>query len=307
MIVNINNSDVGINNLSTLIRKLSFIFNYEGKNVPNCEFKITATKLDAVSALVIFKAFDFASKYSCLESPKANLNNILKLFSIYGIENLMKKLVNQEEADGLYNNLKPSKTADFFIAPHPINRESFKNKQDLENKYTQFIADYYQNICPELVQYFKTCICEIASNFLYHALEDNNSILMAQGNKKKIEIVCVDNSKGILTTLNPDNKDHFQVMRSAFQRGVTSKKDEFHCGTGLWYIEKIAQQLNGTLRVYSEDMLYVFKDGKVFVKKSPYWKGSIFYLKLNILKNTKIDDFFAKFNNPNKLDLFNTQ
>lgn len=303
MIVNINDSDVGVKNMSTLIRKLSFIFKYNNKNVPNCQFNITPTKLDSVSALVIFKVFDYSSKHSCLQMPTANLNDILKLFSVYGIEKMMKKLIKQEEVDGLYKNLKPSKTADFFIAPHPINRQSFKNKQDLENKYTQFIADYYQNICPDLVQYFKTCICEIASNFLYHALEDANSILMAQGNEKKIEIVCVDNSNGILTSLDPENNNHREVMERAFFRGVSSKKDEFHCGTGLWYVEKIVQQLNGTLRVYSEDMSYICKGGKVFVNKSPYWKGTIFYLKLNIDVNTKIDDFFVNFNKNNDLEL----
>lgn len=303
MIINIKDNDVGINNMATLIRKLSFIFDYDKKNVPNCEFNISASNLDAVSALVIFKMFDYAAKNSCLLQPKANLNNILKLFSIYGVEKLMKKLINQEEVEGLYKNLKPSTTKDFFIAPHPINRDNFKNKADLENKYTQFIANYYQNICPELVQYFKTCICEIASNFLYHALEDNNSILMAQGNKDKIEIVCVDNSKGIVTTLNPESKNHKKVMTRAFKRGVSSKKDEKHCGTGLWYVEKIVQQLNGTLRVYSEDMSYICKGKKIFVQKAPYWKGSIFYLKLNISKDTKIDDFFVNFNNNNKLGL----
>ena len=305
MIININDSDVGINNMSTLIRKLSFIFDYDKKNIPDCEFKITTSKLDAVSALVIFKMFDYAAKNSCLREPKANLENILKLFSIYGVEKLMKKLINQEEVEGLYKNLKPSTTKDFFIAPHPINRENFKNKEDLENKYTQFIANYYQNICPELVQYFKTCICEIASNFLYHALEDNNSILMAQGNKDKIEIVCVDNSKGIITSLNPSSNNHKKVMTRAFKRGISSKKNENHCGTGLWYVEKIVQQLNGTLRVYSEDMSYICKGDKVFVQKSPYWKGSIFYLKLNISLNTNIDNFFASFNERNKLGLVN--
>lgn len=291
--------------MSTLIRKLSFIFNFDKKKVPDCEFKITASSLDAVSALVIFKMFEYAAKNSCLLEPKANLDNILDLFSIYGVEKLMRKLINQEEVEGLYKKLKPSTTKDFFIAPHPINRDNFKNKEDLENKYTQFIADYYQDICPELVQYFKTCLCEIASNFLYHALEDKNSILMAQGNKDKIEIVCVDNSNGIITSLDPNNINSKKVMSKAFKRGISSKKNEKHCGTGLWYVEKIVQQLNGTLRVYSEDVSYICKGDKVFVQKAPHWKGSIFYLKLNISQNTNIDSFFDNFNKNNELGLVN--
>jgi len=128
---------------------------------------------------------------------------------------------------------------------------------------------------------------------------------MAQGDEKKIEIVCVDNSNGILTSLDPKNKNHRNVMKSAFQRGVSSKKNEFHCGTGLWYVKKIAQQLNGTLRVYSEDMSYICLGDKVFVREAPYWKGSIFYLKLHISDNTKIDDFFVNFNKENSLGLVN--
>lgn len=303
MTVNINDSDVGVNNIPTLIRKLSFIFEFNGKNVPGYEFVISPTQLDAVSALIIFKVFEYSTKHSCLQSPEANLEAILKLFSIYGIEKMMKKLIHQEEVDKLYKNLKPTTTSDFFIAPHPINRESFKNKKELENRYSQFIANYYEDICPELVQYFNTCICEIASNFLYHALEDNNSILMAQGNDKKIEIVCVDNSTGIITNLDPDNNNHKKVMKNAFKRGVSSKKDEYHCGTGLWYVEKIAQQLNGTLRVYSEDMSYICKGKKIFIQKTPYWQGSIFYLKLNISSNNNIDNFFVNFNSDNNLGL----
>lgn len=303
MIIYINDKDVGINKISTLVRKLSFIFNCDAKKIPNCEFRITCSKLDPLSALVIFKMFDYSANHSCLDSPRANLDNILDLFSFYGIDKLMKKLIKQEEVKNLYRNLKPLQKEGFFIAPHPINRDSFKNKQELENKYTEFIADYYQDICPELVQYFNTCLCEIASNFLYHALEDNNSILMAQGNKNKIEIVCVDNSNGILSSLDPSNNNRKNVMKRAFERGVSSKRNDAHCGTGLWYVERIVEHLNGTLSVISEDMSYICKSGKVFIKESPYWKGSIFYLKLNIIDSTKIDEFFSKFNKNNSLGL----
>lgn len=303
MIININDKHVGINNISALILKLSFIFNLVDKNKKSCQFNIVPKHLDAVSALVLFKIFDYSAKHSCLDSPTANLAQILKLFSVYGIEKMMKKLIKQEEVDNLYKNLKPTVNNDFFIAPHPINRDSFENKKALETRYTEYISNYYQDICPELVQYFNTCLCEIASNFLYHALEDNNSILMAQGNNKKIEIVCVDNSNGIISSLNPSSNNHILVMEEAFKRGVSSKKHDLHCGTGLWYVKEIAKQLNGTLRVYSEDVSYICKGEKVFIRKSPYWKGTIFYLKLYIKKNSKIDEHFTKFNERSNLGL----
>jgi len=303
LIVTIKDKDVGINNMTTLLRKLSFIFDYQNKNIPNCEVNIESLKLDPVSALVIYKVFYFAFKHECLEFPKANLDHIFNIFSDYGIEKMMKKIINQEDADLLYKKIKPKIIEGFFIAPHAINRDSFKNKIDLEVKYTQYIANYYKTICPKLVQYFETCICEIASNFLYHALEDNNSILMARGNEKMIEIVCVDNSNGIITSLDPGNKDHKKVMMKAFERGVSSKKNNNHCGTGLWFIKQIAEKLNGTLRVYSEDMSYICKGKKVFVKNTPYWKGSIFYLKLYVTDSTEIDNFFNNFNKTNDLGL----
>lgn len=305
MTIFINDSDVGINNIFTLLRKLSFIFGYNNKNATQYDFQITANVLDPISALIIFKFFEYHSKNSCFLKPTANLENVLGLFSRYGLENLFKKLIDKKEVESLYKKLKPFKKDGFFIAPHPINRNSFKSKEDLENKYTQFISNYYQNICPDLVQYFNTCICEIASNFLYHALEDENSILMAQGDEKRIEIVCVDNSKGIVSSLDPTNNNHKQVIENAFKKGYSSKKDEGHCGTGLWYVKKITECLNGTFRVYSEDMSYVCKGKKIFIKTCPYWKGSIFYLKLNIGDSNKINDFFSKFIEPNPLGLIN--
>ncbi|WP_109438367.1 hypothetical protein [Aquimarina sp. AU119] len=302
--IHINDSDIGVNRITTLIRKLSFIFKYDGKSVPDHHFYIYTSDLDPVSALMIFKVFEYHVKNKCLKKPTANLASLLPLFAKYRLEKMFDKFINRQQADILYGNLKPFKQDGFFIAPHPISREHFKSKDDLENKYTKFISDYYNEICPDLVQYFKTCICEIASNFLYHALEDKNSILMALGDDKKIEIVCVDNSKGIISSLDPENKNRRQVMKNAFKRGHSSKKNEGHCGTGLWYVQKISECLNGSLMVYSEDISYVCKpNGRVFVGDIPYWKGSIIYLKLFVGDSTKINNFFGNFMKNNDLGL----
>jgi hypothetical protein len=295
LITTINDKDVGINNVSTLLRKLAFIFRYDNRKSADHHFQIEANELDPVAALIIFKFFEYNSKNNCLLQPSANLGVLLDLLSKYGIEKIFRKLVNESQVEILYKKLQPIEKDGFFIAPHPINRDNFSSRKELETKYTQFISNYYEKICPDLVQYFNTCICEIASNFLYHAVEDENSILMAQGDETKIEIVCVDNSSGIISNLSPKSKNHRNTMMNAFKRGYSSKKDTGHCGTGLWYVQKITECLNGTFRVYSEDMSYICKSGKVFVKKSPYWKGSIFYLKLNVTDSSKINKFLNNF------------
>ena len=306
MVVNIKDKHVGNTKIPSLIRRLNFIFHYDFKNIEGCHFEITCKYLDPTSALILFKIFDYSKKNQCLENPSANLEKLLNLFKNYNIEKLMKRLINQKQVGSLYKDLKPMKIKDFFIAPHPINRENFKDKIDLENKYAQFISDYYKDICPNLVNYFKTCICEIASNFLYHATEDDNSILMALGNKNSIEIVCVDNSTGIISSLDAfKSQDKQKVMENAFKRGITSKIEDYHCGTGLWEVEQIVKQLNGTLKVYSEDVCYICRNDFKSICQTPYWKGSIFYLKLYVSRETNIDEFFDDDVNSNNLGLIN--
>lgn len=303
MIVNIGDKDIGLNYIATLIRKLTFVFGIEGQNLSNVIINFDSDKQDPVSALIILKFFEYQMLNNCLLRPQANLKELAEFFSTYGLEKLFRKLIVKEHAEQIYRSLKPVQMDGFFIAPHAINRDNFKSKEDLETKYTQFIKNFYDTICPNLVQYFNTCICEIASNFLYHALEDTNSILMAKGDNTKIEIVCVDNSVGIISNIDTESRNHKETMSMAFNRGFTSKKSDGHCGTGLWYVAKISEFLNGSFHVYSEDISYISRSGRVFVQKVPYWKGSIFYLKLYVGSDKKINDFFTNFVASNELGL----
>lgn len=303
MIINLGDKDIGLSNISTLIRKLSFVFGSENRDLSNVVISFSATKQNPVSALIIFKFFEYQLLNKCLEHPKASLHELVEFFSHYGLEKLFKKLIVKEDAEQIYRSLKPVQMDGFFIAPHSINRDNFKSMEELETKYTKFIKNYYDSICPELVQYFNTCICEIASNFLYHALEDTNSILMAKGDATQIEIVCVDNSVGIISNIDSKSRNHKATMSKAFERGFSSKKKDGHCGTGLWYVAKISEFLNGTVTVYSEDIKYLNRSGRVFVQEVPYWKGSIFHLKLFVGSDKKINEFFTNFVSPNNLGL----
>ncbi len=306
MIISINEGDVGISNISTLVLKLNFIFKLEKKQIPNYSFFVDLNDIDPVSALIIYKALEYSILKGCLLNPQANLKEILPLVSKYGIEKLFKQIIDKSQVEKIYRNLKPTLREDFFIAPHAINRFNYKSKNDLEKVYTTYIEQYYKDICPSFIPYIKTCICEIASNFLSHAVEDDNSILMALGDKNKIEVVCVDNSKGIVNSLNPNSKNHKKTISSAFERGVSSKMNQGHCGTGLWLIKLITKYLNGIFRIHTEDMSYICKGGKVFVRNTTYWKGSIVYLKLNVVPCSNIDEFLKSLMN-NNLGLINNE
>lgn len=291
MTIYINKGDVGISNISSLVLKLNFIFRLDKKELRDYEFQVNLTDIDPVSALILYKSLEYSILNDCLLHPKANLKDIVPLVSKYGIEKLFKDIIDKSQVEMIYRNLKPTIRKDFFIAPHAINRNNYKSKDELEKTYTIFIEKYYKNVSPSFIPYIKTCICEIASNFLSHAIEDNNSILMAQGDKNKVEIVCVDNSEGIISSLDSDSTNHKKTIISAFERGVSSKKSQGHCGTGLWLIKMITEHLNGIFRIHTEDMSYICKGDRVFIRKTSHWKGSIVYLKLNVKNCEDIDQF----------------
>ncbi len=135
---------------------------------------------------------------------------------------------------------------------------------------------------------------EISSNFLYHAENDEKSILMAEGNKSKVEIISVDTSEGILSTLRVKyDKPDKQLLKLAFKRKVSSKIENGHCGTGLWLINEIVNKLKGKLIIHTEGYIYRNIQGNVRIFATSYWKGTIIYVKLPICEVKQINCFFS--------------
>lgn len=247
------------NNISSLILKLNFVFNLENKEVKNCDFQIKIPQKDftSITSLVIYKVLAQSLDNKCLDNPSANIDEITLLFSKFHLHDLIKAYYNKKDVDRIFANIKPLQKSDFFVAPHPINRDVVKSKDDLSNKYYEIIHDYYKDKNFDIIEYIKTCLVEISSNFLYHAENDEKSILMAEGNKTKVEIISVDTSEGILSTMkekytNSDTK----LLNLAFQRKVSSKIENGHCGTGLWLINEIVNKLKGKLIIHTEGYIY---------------------------------------------------
>lgn len=285
------------NNISSLILKLNFVFKQKNKELNGYDFqiKINYNDFTSITSLIIYKVLAYSLDNKCLNNPSANIDEITSLFAKFHLHDLIKAYYDQKDINRIFANIKPLQKNDFFVAPHPINRDVIKSKDDLTNKYYDTIYNYYKDKNFEIIEYVKTCLVEISSNFLYHAENDDKSILMAEGNKNKVEIISVDTSDGIISTMKEKyNKSDINLLRLAFERKISSKIENGHCGTGLWLINEIVNNLKGKLIIHSEGYVYRNIQGKISIFASSYWKGTIVYVKIPITEVSGINNFFTK-------------
>ena len=85
-----------------------------------------------------------------------------------------------------------------------------------------------------------------------------------------------------------------KLLRLAFERKITSKIENGHCGTGLWLVNEIVKRLKGKLIIHSEGYIYRNIQGKISTFASSYWKGTIVYIKIPIAEVSEIDNFFIE-------------
>lgn len=295
MVITKVNGKYNENNFTSLVTKLNFIFNLKNKELKNYDFQINISynEFTSITSLIIYKILAYSLDNKCLSNPSANIDYITQLFAKFHLQDLIKAYYEQKDINRIFANIKPLQKNDFFVAPHPINRDFVKNKEELTNKYYDTIHNYYKDKNFEIIEYIKTCLVEISSNFLYHAENDDKSILMAEGNKSKVEIISVDTSEGIISTMkekfSSSDKD---LLKLAFERKISSKIENGHCGTGLWLINEIVNNLKGKLIIHSEGYIYRNINGKVRIFASSFWKGTIIYVKLPITEVIEINNFF---------------
>jgi hypothetical protein len=143
-----------------------------------------------------------------------------------------------------------------------------------------------------------TCLSEILLNFWEHAVDDNRSIIIADGTKKKIEIACADTGEGIITSLktNPkySNMHDSKILSKALDIGATSKERTNHMGYGLWIINEITNLVRGKLYIYSEGYFFKNDHGKVKSGSCAFWKGTIVYLNLPLGNPVSFSDLESK-------------
>jgi hypothetical protein len=256
-----------------------------------------------IGVLLVYKIIEFSIKNNCFNRPMYLMNvSFRKAMEKYGFTTLiLTYLADKDVAEKEFANLKISVSDNFIIAPQALLRNDKYSSELLNKKYLPQIQQYY-SFSEKAVTMIFLCFSEILLNFWEHAVDDTQSIIVANGNKLNIEIACVDNGKGILTTLKlagKEQKNNLSTLLSAVEKGVTSKDLSNHMGYGLWIIDQIASKTKGRFHLYSEGCYYFREFGKVKSGKCGHWQGTIVYLSIPLLKPITLADIETPDSNNN--------
>ena len=200
---------------------------------------------------------EYGSHVKELLSPTINIEeSAFGAYAKVGFGELFRKVSNFQ----INSRLKYKEFDGFFIAPINLNVKDYDN---VNNMLCKKINEYYNN--PDKAFALLTCITEIASNFHEHSKDEQDSILVARGNKNEIEIACADTGVGVVTSLMKSERyrtilskaNGYDILAKALEKGVTSKDNSNHMGYGLWLVESIVGELGGELHIYSERAHYI--------------------------------------------------
>jgi hypothetical protein len=292
------------NSIINFINDCQDIYRLVGKNENGFLLDLGKVKeTTMIGVLLVYKVIEFSIRNNCFNAPMYYMDvPFREAMEKYGFTRLiLTYLADKEVAEKEFANLKISVTDNFIIAPQALLRNDKYSSEILNKKYLPQIQNYY-SFNEKAVTMIFLCFSEILLNFWEHAVDDTQSIIVANGNKANIEIACVDNGKGILTTLKlagKGKKDELKTLMSAVEKGVTSKELSNHMGYGLWIIDQIVNRTNGRFHLYSEGYYYMREYGKVKSGKCGHWQGTIVYLSIPINKPITLADIESTNTNNN--------
>ena len=267
------------------------IFSLTNAKVKGVELDTLQTeKADIFGQLLLYKFIEYTIHKSCFSGPSTNLNRNSKLKSLLdrtGFLPFVNEFMNRNNSQ-LKNDIPENYNLDwkesdkFYIAPIVLSKTGgYSDKEELIKKK---IRDYYH--CDQtIVGTIMSCISEIGSNFMEHAEESTNSVMVATGNKEYFELACADTGKGVLTSLRQVIKDRLQpheLLRKALEKGVTSRPGTNHLGAGLWLISQYVSFSKGEMYVFSEGAICHQKKNNFKMGQSGWWKGTIVYVRLSL-------------------------
>ncbi len=274
-----------VQNAKYFLANIEGIFQMKDLKKSGVFFNVIQTKkIDLLGLLLIYKFLNYTVKKKCFFNPKTDLRSN-KYISEEMIHVGFEKLVNENFSIKNPDETKTTfKQVDgFFIAPIVLENTAEKN---IDNSIVKKITKYYNDtqITAGLLQ----CIGEISSNFQEHAVLDTKSVLVARGNKERIEIACADNGKGIITSLMPHlDEDYkscrYNVLLKSIEENITSKASDGHMGCGLWLVNQLVTRTKGEMIIFSEDGYLINRKGKLKCGQSPFWEGTVIYLKMPLL------------------------
>lgn len=284
------------NSIYELLNSLEQAFSMEEKLVPDVVINLQKVKKTSLLGILLnYKFIEYTYKNNCFKKPNLFVNDYIeKEWERYGFTKLIHSFVsNKDLTERNYKNLKVFVDDRFIIAPQALLRSKDYSDKFLKSEFLPKIEEYYKKD-DKVVSMIFLCLSEILLNFWEHAVDDSNSILVAEGNENHIEIACADTGNGIITTLNKvfenSSIDRPGTLKKSVEKFVTSKKMTNHMGYGLWILNQIATKTKGRLHIYSEGAFYKNDFGKEIAQKCGYWKGTIIYLSLPLKKPITLTD-----------------
>ena len=270
------------------LKEAEGIFRMKEKNVADVVLYARETRnMDLLGSLLLYKFMEYTHKNQLFARPTFDVNeSVIKSLMDSDFKRLVEAYIAGKSIDESMVNLKYKEKQGLFIAP--INLSACTKETMLED-LTGKINGYYRD---KLVSFVVLQILgEVCSNFITHADDQYDSILVAQGDKNKLEIACADTGMGVVSSLkNILSKEEchakYEVLEKALEKGVSSKLSEgsFHMGFGLWMIDSIVTAQKGELRLFSEGAYSYNLQGKHRKGEFPYWKGTIIYVYLPLSK-----------------------
>lgn len=260
----------------------------------------TVSQINSVGVLLLYKFMEYTTRHRCFLSPQWFPNKVVnEAIEKYGFSELMSGLVagkDRKSEDKALRKIGIKVKNDLIIAPQPLVRGGVYTENALRDVYFPKILDYYKY--DNVSEIIATCVTEVLFNFYKHATNDEQSILVAEGNKHKIEIACADTGNGIVRTLKGSvgqfgNMSPELILQQAVKKGVTSKLGTNHMGRGLWLLDRAATLTGGKLFIYSQGGGYKNEAGKTRVSKCGFWGGTVIYLNLPLRNPVTIENVLS--------------
>ncbi|MGI9255596.1 MAG: hypothetical protein ACR2PY_01530 [Salinispira sp.] len=282
----------GPSSVSDFLEKIEFVFFMKEKPLPDFHFNLHRVKeAGLIGQLLIYKFIAFTATEKCFVNPQISLsrdNPFYKDSHKTGFLAIIKTYIRNPTKLKKIRNLPVRSRDNLLIAPKRLIRKEEKDRARLESKFLTQINKFYSEDKCSIVS---TCLSELISNFWSHATEEANTVMVAHGSKKHIQICFADNGEGIVTTLNKDyahrgrnNKKKREVFSSCVERGVTSKlgRESGHMGCGLFFISEFVKHNSGEFDIYSEGYWYHQSKEQTRTRECAHWKGTIIFVSLNL-------------------------
>lgn len=288
------------NFVNEFLFKFQNTFFWQKKLVPNVKIDLsTIIKVDIFGLLILYKYIDYTYNNFCFKKPNLTLGDYIdETWEKYSFRELIDSYVSNENlSDRPLKRLKVQFDDRFIIAPQALLRNSNYTNDYLKKEFIPKIEEYYINDNKTTDLIF-SCFSEILLNFWEHAVNDTKSIIVADGNKHKIEIACADTGIGLFTNLRnvlEKKIKNEEILAYSVKRGITSKPNTNHMGFGLWLVNELVKINNGNLHIYSQGYYFHNNYGKQKYGKCSYWPGTLIYVNLSLEKSKTLSDLNLKF------------